>query len=436
VFLDKPEIRKLLGDKVPYLTVKIKNEDFIKALGFKEKVNVVDVCNLLLELVVQNCNDLSKFKRLYSFLNEHFLDDAGNIRYKFSYNKNKIIYIPDTQQKYFTANEVIWEDLSDIFGKDMVYLEKHYPDLRAFFVDKLGVSIKPKPEHYARLLITLSKKEEIENEDEDKILKIYKELEGYIFEKYQQQENNVHLISNENWWSEFMREVAFWTDKNEFRKKDNNLFVNDNDELYDLFKSNSEIAFLKLPRNYYPQIQHFIEAVGIPYLSHAVKIELALEEYEQPQENQELTTQIRGYIPYILRYLYRSAQDEYKKLNSSGVIAQLRDLTCYNVKNLRVKYVLSQEVMYSNRSCIIDNGKLYVQSSKLENTDNLAIELSKLFGNIRGLDDFIIAIFEKKTPEKIENFLKAKGIQELPETEQIEKSETFLLSPDTSQSTE
>lgn len=64
------------------------------------------------------------------------------------------------------------------------------------------------------------------------------------------------------------------------------------------------------------------------------------------------------------------------------------------------------------------NGNLFIQKGRLSDTDQLAIEFSKFFSGPRGLDDFLVSLFDKKTETKISNLLKAKGIQELPFEEQ------------------
>ncbi|MCX7811237.1 MAG: DUF3883 domain-containing protein [Leptospiraceae bacterium] len=408
VFLDKPEIRELLGDTVPYLTVELKNEKFVKELGINSEANVEAVLKYLNILTQQKCKDKTAFTKLYEFLNKNYENNKDIINTAFS--NNRIIYLPNTAQSYFTRQEVLWEDVSDIFGENRGYLEKHYPKLKSFFVDKLGVNEKPKPKDYADVLIDISKKEKVEENDEKIILEIYKKLNYYL-----NPENNEHLISKEQWWNDFISKPIFWTYKEEFWKNDNDVFVNDNQEIYELFKDNPEISFLKLPENYHPKIQHFIEFTHISYLSKAVKMELVSKEI--PEIEQDLTEQIQCFVPYILRYLYQSAYSDYERLKKDGTLSQLKNLTCYSLESLEVKYSLGSEFVFGKRGCFLYDRNLYIQKDKLEDTDHLAIELSKLFGEIGGFDNFLISLFDKKTDAKIENLLRAKGIQELPEEE-------------------
>lgn len=408
VFLNKPEIRELLGNTVPYLSVDIKNQDLINALGINSEANVKGVLNYLKILSEQKSKDKDIFTKLYDFLNKNYGGNEDIIKTAFS--EHKIIYIPDSGQSYFSCKEVIWKDVSDIFGENRGYLEKHYPKLKSFFVDKLGVSEKPKPKDYANVLINLTQKEKVENEDEKIIMEIYKELNNHL-----NPENNEHLISEEEWWNDFINEPIFWTDKEEFWKNDDDVFVNDNQELYEMFKDSPQIAFLEIPKNYYPKLQHFIEATGLLYITKAIKTYLV--DSTKIIEQNGLTKQIQTFVHYILRYLYQLGHDTYNKLKKDGTLAQLKNLTCYSIENLQIKCTLNEQTVITQRKAILYNGNLYIQNDHLEDIDYLAVELSKLFGERRGLDDFLILLFDKKTDEKIENLLRAKGIQELPEDE-------------------
>lgn len=409
VFLDKPEIKELLGDAVPYLNVDVKNENFIKALGINSAVNVKGVLNTLKMLSTQMYTDKNIFKKLYVFLNENYEDNE--VKIKTAFCENKIIYIPDATQKYFSSKEVLWKDVSDIFGENLIYLEKNYSELKAFFVDKLGIREKPTPKDYANVLIELSKKEMIEQKDDKIILRIYNELNNYL-----NLEDNEHLISEEDWWKDFINRPIFWVDKNKFWKNNRNLFVNDNPELYELFKDKPDIAFLKLPENYYPKIKHFIEAAGLQYITKVVKIELFdTGEKIELTKNTEL---IHSLVPYILRYLYKLEHDTYNKFKKVGNLARLKNLKCYSIEKLQVKYTLNGHSAFSQRNAILHNGDLYIQNGNSGDTDSLALELSKLFGEIRGFDNFLISLFDKKTDKNIENLLRRIGIQNLPEEEQ------------------
>ncbi len=416
IFLNKPWILEVLGDTVPYLAVEIKNGDFIKTLGINTEASVKNVLNYLKALVEQGCDDKSKFNKLYEFLNRHFDEDRGSIKQTLS--ANPLIYIPDTGNKFFTIHNVIWKDVSDIFGENRGYLKRHYhPDLKYFFVEKLGVSEKPLPKDYADVLVDLSQKEKIISEDEPLILKIYEELNYHL-----NPDNVEENISEEDWWNEFIAKSIFFTENKEFRRNDGDIFINDNQERYNLFKDDKNIAFLLLPQGYHPEkIKFFIVSTGLGYLSKTVRIIPNFDE-SSCTKHETRTKRVRESLPYILRYLYWKENTEYESLREKGLFEKITNLEVYSVDKVQVKYVLQihEDGIISTtdtQPCLLHENKLYIAKGFANNMDYVAIELPKIFGEIKGLDDFIIAIFEKQTEDKIENLMSAKGIQELPKNE-------------------
>jgi hypothetical protein len=271
------------------------------------------------------------------------------------------------------------------------------------FIKDLGIKVKiSEPKDYADWLLGLSQKKELDEKEEKVVLQIYQEL------------NKPNITSN-GWWSKFIGEQIIWTNKGRFCTA-SNAFVNDNDEVYELFKDNPQLAFLKLPSNYYPKLQHFIQAAGIRYLSQTVKTEMAIGKVEKV-EDKSLTEQIKALIPYILRYLYQRKHATYEQLKTNGTLVQLKDLVCYQVENLKIKYTLNQQSASTQRSAFLYDGKLYIQLDSSSNTDYLALEISQLFGSPEGLDDFLNLLFEKKTPDKIEDLMKVRNIPPLPADE-------------------
>ena len=289
-------------------------------------------------------------------------------------------------------------------------------DLRDFFVEKIGISEKPSPKDYADVLVDLSQKDGFADEDEQTILKIYKEL------NYHLNLDNVHkLISDEDWWDDFISKPVFFAENKKFSNTEN-VFINDRLELYNLFKNEANIAFLLLPENFHPdKIKFFIESAKIRYLS---KVVVPIPNFDKSScsELKEPTAQVQDSMPYIIQYLYSKMHGEYERLKENGFFKEITNLEVYSVDKLQVIYEIPIRDNRSvsppaTRPCLPYENKLYVSKEYESNKDHVAIELSKMFGEIKGLDDFIMLIFEKQTKKKIENLMSAKGIPELPESE-------------------
>jgi hypothetical protein len=399
LFIDNPETRKLLADSVPYLDIEFKNEEIITRLGVNKYATVKAVLNYLHSLMLKGCDDKDTFKLLYEFLNKYHNENKEVITDSFS--KNRLIYLSETPKKYFTLNEVVWKESSDIFSNNIGYLEKQYPDSKSFFIDVLGVSERPKIKDYAVVLIELSQKDVVHKDDEKIILRIYRELNNHLRTEIEERS-----INEEEWWSNFVNQPIFWTDKNEFWYNEDDVFVNDNRELYELFKSEPRIAFIKIKEDDYPKIQYFLKAVGVSYISKVISIELLNREKRILEE--DLTDQIQKYVRYILRYLYYSAPGSYERMKDDTTLL-LKTLKCYSIDQLEVTYMLNDVSKAAIRAALLYKDSLYIQKSYIDNTDLLAVELSKLFGDIKGMDDFLISLFDRKTEDRIESLLKSKS---------------------------
>jgi len=413
VFLDKPNIREVLGDTVPYLAVKIENEDLIKTLGINTQANVDGVLNYLKSLIEQKSKDKEKFEKLYKFLDEHFEEDITKIKEEFV--QNLLIFVPDTEKNYYSSREVIWKDVSSIFGGNRIYLEKYYPkELRKFFVEKLGISEKPTPKDYADVLCSLSEKSEISNEDKKVIVRIYEELNRNL-----NTDKVEKPISEEDWWEDFIKRPVFLTDKGEFWSNDGDIFINDNNEFYELFEDEEDIGFLWLPEGYHPdKIRFLIESCNLRYLSKSIETNPLLEDTTYSKD-EKLTQLIQTIISYILRYLYWRENRVYEELKENGKLVKIMTVKVYVTKNLKIKYPIKVNEWRTvnkeaERECIYHNSHLYLRKN-YGNIYVLAIEFSKAFGEIKGLDDFVMNIMND--PSHAEDIMKAKNIGELPQDE-------------------
>jgi len=412
VFLDKPEIRVVLGDTVSYLAIKIENEDFIRTLGINTQANVGCVLNYLKSLIERKSEDKKKFEKLYKFLDEHFGEDSKRIKEEFA-NK-PLIFVPHTNNKYYRENEVLWKDVSNIFGKNRVYLEKHYPKLRKLFLEKLGISEKPIPKDYADVLCSISKKGKLSSEDKKIIIRIYEELNRNL-----NPDKIENPISEEDWWNDFIKKSIFLINKGEFWSNDGDVFINDNNELYELFKDEKDIGFLWLPDGYHPdKIKFFIKACSIRYLSEGVEIEPLVEKTKLSKDDKS-TKLIQDVIPYVLRYLYWKENEEYEKLKKK--LDKLGEIEVYATDNLKVKYSIkvnewTEISKEAERKCVYYKDKNCIYMKNNAGIYDIAVEFSKVFGEIKGLDDFVMNIMSKVS--SAEDIMRAKNIDPLPESEE------------------
>jgi hypothetical protein len=415
VFFDNTINRELMGNSVNYFDIKandnLKNQ-FLNDIGIIIEPSIEIIIKKLIDLSGKNEKNIELINNFYFHLDKHYEEDSYLIKNSFS--EYRIIYDSNSNE-YFTSKDVFWKDYSKVFGNTKGYLKKNYANLETFFLEKLDINA-PNSEDYANRLIQLSK-DEI-SQDKKSIAK-HEKIIWQIYKKLNDQLNPEKVekpISETDWWQEKdIKNISIlWTYKNSFWKNDGNVFINDDDTIFSLFRDKDDLTFLKLPDNSFQKVQHFIRIFAIQYLSKSVQIELLNVIGEK--ENDELTKMLQHRIEYIKRYLYFKEYETYKMLTESDNFSLLKGVKIRDAQKIAVKYILNnQEVVTERKKPLIQNGKLYLLNNS-QDKNSLGIELSKMLGGLKGLEDFLILLFYQKD-EEIENLMVSKGIGKIPSGE-------------------
>ena len=317
-------------------------------------------------------------------------------------------WLPTTNGKLAKPGEVFLDrtETASILGDSVAYLAIALSN--AEFIQDLGIKANvTNPKDFADLLSELSQKKTLDEREEGIVIKIYRQLSDRLNPATQKTP-----ISQEPWWRSFIGKAIFWNEKKDFCVA-GELLVNDDDRLYDLFKDNPQVQFFRLPTNYHPKLSHLIKAAGIRYLSKVVQIKLAIGETRGVAEP-ELTAKIKQLIPYIWRYLYQLEYHSYELLKSEEMLDKLKRLSCYKVEKLEINYLINRQSVSSHRQAFLEGETLYIQTDSLADTDPIAVEISPLFCQSQGLEEFLMLLFYKKTDSEIEKLMRTKKIQDLP----------------------
>ena len=149
------------------------------------------------------------------------------------------------------------------------------------------------------------------------------------------------------------------------------------------------------------------------------KIEPLLEGATHLRKDEKHTQRIQTITPYVLRYLYWKENAEYEKLKKNGTLEKILAIEVYVTDNLRVRYSINEwrEInREAERKCIYHKNKNCVYMKCNGGIYDLAVEFSTVFGEIKGLDDFIMNIMSNIP--YAENIMRVKNIGPLPESEE------------------
>jgi len=410
VFIDTSKNRDVLGDAVSYLAIEDNNQDtdLIKYVGINAGLSTNNILDVLSGLVDKHSEDKSRFEKLYRFLVNINDADETEIRKKFS--ESALIFIPNARPELYhkVTDEMIWKNISNKMGSHLIYLESCYPEIRTFFIDRLKIREKPGLLQYSHVLGSISKSEKILEEDREVIWEIYKQLNRLLEDE---------CLDSDDWITRLNQGQLFLTIDGRLRKNNNDIFVNDDKTLYELFKD--EIYVLDLKENTYPLFRNFIKESGLRYLSKNVETRLLRYEQAVSDENQDLGNHVRNSIEYILRYLYHKRGVKPEDIKDIG--ARLKDIKVYVANKISVEYSIDvkgiSRCKTSDKDYGVDikNGRIVI--SDPSDIDSIALVVSKFICNDKficnEIEDFLSNILKEQSG-RIEHIMNTRSIGKLP----------------------
>jgi hypothetical protein len=430
IYIDKPELRALLGDSVSYLAIKLTNSEFIHDIGIHASVSIDDVLNNLLSLTLTPVISEQSVKTIYNYLSENFIGNEQKIQQTF--RSNSAIFIP-VANHVLGNSQVFWSDVSDIFGNTHDYLVKYYPNLKSFFVDKILIREKPSFKDYADLLLELTKKDAIEQTDERLIMEIYEELNYGLIPRIDQSP-----ISNENWWERFISHSMLLNQKRKLCKNDNDqVLIVDNARLHRIFENEPRLSFLFLPKDYNPdKLSFFLKALNIRFLTHSV--EKIPSDKLTAVISEKLTSQFQGLLPYFLRFLYWKNLEKYEEIKNNIKNLKMISISVIDKINVNFQITLKDKTLIQilgEDPSVFWQNKLIISKETSERLDNFAVEISKLFSTSLDMAGISVSLLNKQTNQEREELMDLLEIGDLPDSE-IESLKSFENQPSISQADE
>ena len=258
------------------------------------------------------------------------------------------------------------------------------------------------------MLKELSQNTPLPDEDETKVWEVYRELERRLSESESDDDPR-----ESSWWQDFTNSGLYWIDRREFWKNEADLYVNDQEEHYELFNGQEGCAFLKLPENQFPSFRRLIDAGGVQKLSEAVRVSEVVP--RQPRQDKAITRVVRQAAPFIIRYLYFRENEVYRVLEDAGKLRQAAEISVNVCESLEVVLVFRDSQKTVARDVAGVFPRLYVREGADDRRDRIGVILAKLFHNPRGLDSFICLLLTKESTAAMERLMEAQQIPAMPD---------------------
>lgn len=323
-FLDKPELRELFGDALPYVREPV-NDSVAKWLGIRSEATTEQMLGYLERMASEDPAraDAKIVEKVYTFLSERWRPEM-----KSRFHTSPLILSRAPKPKWVMPTEVVWPDLSTVFGDAYAYLEPHYQrSLRDFFVEKVGVEDKISEEHYARAWLALAKEPAPDPE------KVSRALE-YIFPEMLR---IAKVQPKPEWWRDFTSKARVWTQKHCFQPP-RVVYIPDDGDLRKRFEGKG-VAFAWRPdKDSFQDYEALYNALGVRRLSEAVKARIhhCRTEARTPEE-----LLLSGPIKELICAYYRKQHREaYEQAKAAGTVEALLRTVELEVTSLTVEYTL------------------------------------------------------------------------------------------------
>jgi len=327
VFLDRPELREMFGDDLPYAPPDV-NEEMADWLELRKTATADE----LLAYLVKDLSskpadqvDAKLVRKIYSFLSERWRPDLSQ-----KFREDPLILVRDPEPKWVTTEQAVWPDLSDVFGGDeaFVYLDPEYGEsFREFFVDKVGVPKRLNQELYATAWGQLAETGDIKPAAVEAALeRIYPELLRIAKED-----------EHPDWWAEFCANTKVWTQSDCFDQPAR-VYVPDDSDLKSLFaKEGVEFAW-RPEKASFADYEPLYQALGVESLVASVRT--TIEERRAASEDDQDPLLTLAVKRAICQYLWNEMRALYEQSRENGALEALLNTRERRVNALTVYYDL------------------------------------------------------------------------------------------------
>ncbi len=408
VYLRTPLVRSILGEAVDYVGVEFRHEELAEALEIRTEPDIPTVLDILEGFSSEGCVERARYEQLYRFLSENYEGNEGEI--KEAFRSKPLIFLPEKKPQWMPATRVFWKDVRKVFGQEWGYLEKHYSGLRHFFADFLRVKEVPQAHDYAQRLLEVAQRHPSRRSDKEVLFRIYEGLSAQI----RSASSRADVLAAP-WWEDFATAPILWTDKGEFRRADETLFLNDDEELWPLFKRFPGLSTLDFPRDRWPKARHLLGALGIRLLSECITA--SLHQVGECTPEDEATSFFHFHLPHVAHFYYHHNHDAYLDLVEREAFRNLESVSVLLVSPLQVEYGVAGNCIVASRHSLLQPDQFYIDLSAYHAPTDMAVELARFLGSDRGVRGFLYSLFERKTPKDVQALLGAWGIPPLPNGE-------------------
>lgn len=409
VFINRQDIKEVLDDSFPITDLKL-SEELCEFLNIKTELSFSELLKYLESLAEQPASeaDFEVVSKLYSLLSDRWNEESKEIFYD-----KKMILLMDPKPQWYRADQVIWENRSDVFEDTFGYLNREYSELKSFFQENIEVMVDVDTESYGKAWQNL-----IENQDRYE----RKKVEAGLAKIYEVLEEIAEADEKPSWWNAFKENIKIWTQSGKFVDP-SEVFILDDTDLQSIFCL-FEIEYVWWPsKNSFNDFLSLFYSLGVRSLTKSVDINTSSNGINNDVESTSFFSNVRKKA--ICCYLRHKFPKNYDHLKENGILKTLLQTQESLVNTLSLEFSLDHYYSQLNNGITFwdqNGGILYLSMAYSEEKwavdapNSIAKKLSFHEEHL-DLEDFIGRNFGLSTPE-IEQIIDKRNWH-LPEKEEL-----------------
>jgi hypothetical protein len=397
------ELRRLLGDGVPYLEAEL-SEPMLDACRVTHRLDAKALIKRLRQLKAEAGGTLRQVQAIYRTLDERLWDtDAAYIRKAFT--DDGLIQVKGAGGKWLTPDEVAWRSSGPFLDSLYPPLQSTYRDFSRFFVDRLGV---PKELPTKKWVEALLRVDEIADPDDRKAeaLAIYRRANRDLSSRFGRE------ARIPDWVESFQTEAVYINHRCETVPNNEYLFANDAPGIASLFEGEGDLSFLAIPPVEVPRLSRLLGLAEVSKLSEAITREV--KSFESGRVDEELTRRVRRSVHFLARVVYSKQPEVFERALEEGRFAGLRKLKVVEVATVAMIVSLAGHSRTTAVDIGISNDDIIYRAGAKSVKDMLAMELCDFLGASVDFADTFTRILMENEVDNIEDFFGVRNIGQLP----------------------
>lgn len=406
-YLDSDAVRVVFGKSPAYLPVKLSDVDFMGTVGVTHKIDAAACIRRLDQLRAAERVSITELRTLYRMLEEHFAIEPSTVIDALS--EQPRVYVP-ASKNWFSTSEVVWESSGALLDSLYPPLERVYPEHRTFFCKHLSVARHPADEALVMALKSLPTFDATPEERQREAYHIYRRLSTSLRDGRQSDPPFAP-----DWLDRLCTENLFLDHAGRLVSADNDLYIDDDARLADLFRRFPQISLVPIDRAHLSAVRMLLEACRIPTIGESVRYERV--SVSDVAVDRDLSARSRSRASALMRFFFHRHHSLFVDAADRGAWAMLSLLEVRRVDELSVEAHLADYSAPFPAEILRDGHVIYLHRDARAPRDKLCTELCALLGARSDVADAIHRVLFAETNDELEQYFEARGIDAIPADE-------------------